>query len=493
MEGGTENAIKRVARLEGMRTLRESALELAMKGESTLEEVIYVTPSDEEEKTISIPGLSGLGNASSVNNFILPVQMPPQAMVQRDGQIPQVSSVPQQNTAVQTQAPVLDLNDPVTKTIISAIEKDFLFLTDEKLADKLHLPVIQIKELMQAKELDRTPESFETHFGSKASDFNESDVGEIIDLINAQEGEIPAFILADEKMAPVWVSQAVIKALEKIKNRLNKPDDLPREFDEGFIYTNNLGQVYEWAERSRFKLIELAMPGKFKAWQFGEVESWLNSKDLQACAREALTWLMSEKLQCSRGDLPTMLTRQTFIDNGLEALLNKFDGSCFRIVDQVYPGIFKQWQFTEEEQLIWFQENKLEIAADATKWLIEERLGIPYEDIPKRISIREFHMNGLSKLLDLFNQNLYQVIDNAYKDQFKPWQFNEQNEIWKLPNALEIAKDATQWLITEKLHLTNEKAVTHLTRRHFISNGLGQMLGSLFDHSPFKALENLMP
>jgi hypothetical protein len=181
------------------------------------------------------------------------------------------------------------------------------------------------------------------------------------------------------------------------------------------------------------------------------------------------------------------------IDNGLEALLNKFDGSCFRVVDQVYPGIFKQWQFTEEEQLIWFQENRLEIAADATKWLIEDRLGIPFEDIPKRISIREFHMNGLSKLLDLFNQNLFQVIENAYKGQFKPWQFSEQNEIWKLPNALEIAKDATQWLISEKLHLNNEKAITHLTRRHFISNGLGQMLGTLFGHSPFKALENLMP
>ena len=493
MEGGTESAIKRVARLEGMRTLRESALELAMKGESTLEEVIYVTPSDEEEKTINIPGLSGLGNASSVNNFILPVQMPPQAMVQRDGQIPQIQSVPQTTQTVQTNQNVLDLNDPVTKTIISAIEKDFLFLTDEKLADKLHLPVIQIKELMQAKELDRTPEAFETHFGSKASEFSESDVGEIIEMINAQEGEIPAFILADENMAPVWVSQAVIKSLEKIKNRLSKPDDLPREFDENFIYMNNLGQVYEWADRSRFKLIELAMPGKFKPWQFGELENWLESKDLQTCAREALTWLMNEKLQCSRGDLPAILTKQAFIDNGLEALLNKFDGSCFRIVDQVYPGIFKQWQFTEEEQLIWFQENKFEIAADATKWLIEDRLGIPYEDIPKRISIREFHMNGLSKLLDLFNQNLYQVINNAYKDQFKPWQFNEQNEIWKLPNALEIAKDATQWLITEKLHLTNEKAVTHLTRRHFISNGLGQMLGSLFAHSPFKALENLMP
>ena len=108
-------------------------------------------------------------------------------------------------------------------------------------------------------------------------------------------------------------------------------------------------------------------------------------------------------------------------------------------------------------------------------------------------SVREFHMNGLSKLLDLFNQNLFQVIENAYPEQFKPWQFSEQNEIWKSSNSLEIAKQATQWLISEKLHISNEKAVTYLTRRHFISNGLGQMLGTLFNHSPFQALENLMP
>ena len=495
MEGGTENAIKRVARLEGMRTLRESALEVAMKGESTLEEVIYVTPTDEEEKSITIPGLTGNGSLGNVNNFIMPVQMPsqipPQAMVQRTdmGQLPNAQPI----NNVQYRQPALDLNDPVTKTIISAIEKNFLFLNDEKLADKLHIPVLQIKELMQAKNLERNAENFATHFGSEVSEFSETNVGEIIEMINAQEGEIPSFILADEKLAPIWVSQAVKVALEKLKNKLTKPEDLPREFDEAFIYNNNLGQVYEWANRSRFKLIELAMPGKFKAWQFDEIDSWLESKDLKTCAREALMWLMNDKLQCSRGDIPSLLNKQVFIDNGLEALLDKFDGSCFRLVDQVYPGIFKQWQFVEEEQLLWFQENRMQIAAEATKWLIEDRLGIPYEDIPKRISIREFHMNGLSKLLDLFNQNLFHVIDNAYKDQFKPWQFNEQAEIWKSSNSLEIAKQATQWLISEKLHITNEKAITYLTRRHFISNGLGQMLGSLFNHSPFRALENLMP
>ena len=493
MEGGTENAIKKVARLEGMRTLRESALEMAMKGESTLEEVIYVTPSDEEEKSINISAFMGSNsNYGNVNNFILPVQMPAQAMVQRDGQPLMSQNVPQPQGQAQGQN-TLDLNDPVTKTIISAIEKDFLFLSDEKLAEKLHLPVIQIKELIQAKELERNAENFAIHFGNEASQFSESDVCEIIEMINAQNGEIPAFILADEKMGPMWVEQAVKIALEKIKNKLTKPEDLIREFDETFIYSNNLEQAYVWANNSRFKLIELAMPGKFKPWQFDEIDSWLESKDLKSCAKEALMWLMSEKLQCSRGDLPSILTKQVFIDNGLSALIEKFDGSCFRLVDQVYPGIFRQWQFPEEEQLLWFQENRLQIAADATKWLIEDRLGIPYEDIPKRISIREFHMNGLSKLLDLFNQNLFHVIDNAYSGQFKPWQFNEQNDIWKSSNSLEIAKQATQWLISEKLHITNEKAITYLTRRHFISNGLGQMLGTLFNHSPFQALENLMP
>lgn len=494
MEGGTENAIKRVARLEGMRTLRESALALAMKGQSTLEEVIYVTPTDEEEKHLNLAGITG-NNHGSVNNFIMPVTMAAPNMMQRDANGMPIAAAPtaQPVPNMQYQQPGLDMNDPVTKTMISAIQKDFLFLNDQKLAEKLNLPLIQIKELMQAQNLERNKENFAIHFGNDAENFSESDVAEIIEIINQNEGEIPAFILADEKMGPVWAAQSVRIALEKLKNKLSKPEDLPEQFTEEFIYSNNLGQIYEWADQSRFRLIELAMAGKFKPWQFGEGQSWIENNDPKNCAREAIMWLMSEKLQCSRGDIPTLLNKQLLKDNGLEKLLEKFDDSCFKMVDSVFPGVFRQWQFIEEEPLLWFKEDRMQTAANATKWLVEDRLGIPFEDIPKRISIREFHMNGLSKLLDLFNQNLFHVIENAYPEQFKPWQFNEQNDIWKSSDALEIARQATQWLISDKLHITNEKAVTYLTRRHFISNGLGQMLGSLFNHSPFQALENLMP
>lgn len=486
IEGGTEMAIKRVARLEGMRTLREMAVDLALQGESTLEEVLYVTPSDDEEKRIPLAGLTGSGGGT---NYIMPVQMAPMsAAMQPDGlQFGQpVASV----QPPQTRKAEIDLNDPVIKTIISSLEKEYLFMSDEKLAERLHLPVLQVRELMQMRNLERNADGFARYFGKQLAEFAAPDIAEIIAMIQDKGGEIPAFIFEDEQNATTWAAMAIKAALEKIKGRIQKPEELPEIFDDQFIVHAGLEQIYFWLNRSRFAMINLAAPGKFKPWQFGETDFWLAENNTSACAREALEWIMSEKLGCSRGDLPLMLNRQLFKDCNLSELLGKYDESCYKLVNTIFPDVFKQWQFVEEEPLIWFQEDRFEIAAQATIWLIEERLGMPVEEIPKRISIREFHMNGLSKLLDLFNQNIFMVIENAYPQKFKPWQFNEHTEIWKSSEALETAKQATDWLITERLHLTHEKAPGHLTRRHFLNNGLGFMLGTLFNHSHFMALEN---
>ena len=121
---------------------------------------------------------------------------------------------------------------------------------------------------------------------------------------------------------------------------------------------------------------------------------------------------------------------------------------------------------------------------------MESRLGIPVPEIPRRITVRDFHQHGLSKLLDLFSQNLPQVIENAYAGRFQPWEFSEQEDLWKSSNALELAREATFWLIRDRLQWDLDSAPSKLTRRHFINNGLGTMLGMLFNHSPFLALEN---
>ncbi len=480
MEGGTEMAIKRIARLEGMRTLREMAIERAIAGESTLEEVVYVTPSDEEEKRISLPGVF-TGNPS----MVVPVAMPQSAAM--GSTMPQAEPI---RATPQRSAPVIDPNDPVIKTIISSLEKEYLFFSDEKLAEKMHLPVLQIRELLQMQGLTRTNEGFKNFFGAAPEEMAENDIVDIIHLIQEKGGHLPDFIFANEEIAATWSAIALKALLEKIKNRLQKPEELPELFNEKLLVNAGLEQVWLWSGQSRFKLIEMVLPGQFKPWQFNEIEAWLENNDKNNCAREALEWLMSEKLGCSRGDLPAMLNRHIFKDNGLGKLLELFDDSCYKLVNAVFPNVFKQWQFIEEEPLIWFQEDRFDTAQKATIWLIEERLGIPIEEIPKRISIREFHMNGLSKLLDLFNQNLYQVIENAYPQKFKPWQFNEQSDLWKAPDALETARQATTWLIHDRLHIDEAKAAQHISRRHFLNNGLGFMLGTLFNHSHFLALEN---
>jgi type IV pilus assembly protein PilB len=479
MEGGTEMAIKRVARLEGMRTLREMAIERAIEGQSTLEEVVYVTPSDEEEKRIALPGVF------NQPGMVLPVAMPQSAAM--GSTLPAAEPIKQ---ATSKSGPKIDLNDPVIKTIIATLEKDFLFFSDEKLAERLHLPVLQVRELIQMQELQRTSEGFEKYFGTRPEELSEEEIADIIHMIQDKGGKIPDFIFVQAETAQKWAAVAVKTLLEKIKGKIQKPEELPEIFTEKLLVDAGFEQLYLWAEESRFKLIDLVLPGQFKPWQFNEIETWLEANDKNFCAREAIEWLMSEKLGCSRGDLPSMLNRHIVKDAGLGALLEKFDDSCFKIVNTVFPDVFKPWQFVEEEPLIWFQEDRFDTAQKATRWLIEERLGIPVEEIPKRISIREFHMNGLSKLLDLFNQNLFQVVENAYPQRFKPWQFNEQADLWKAPDALETARQATEWLIKDRLHLDESKAAQHLSRRHFLNNGLGFMLGTLFNHSHFLALEN---
>ncbi|NCB37557.1 MAG: hypothetical protein EOM80_02200, partial [Erysipelotrichia bacterium] len=192
MEGGTEMAVKRVARLEGMRTLREMAIDLAMSGESTLEEVVYVTPSDDEEKKVPLTGLLGGYGASGI---IMPVQMQPMsAAMQSDTLQANVAPVPSHSS----RRPSMDLNDPVIKTILSTLEKEYLFFNDEKLAEKLHLPVIQVRELMQMRGLERSREAFAGNFGRPLEDLTEADIADIVSMIFDKNGEIPAFIFEEE-------------------------------------------------------------------------------------------------------------------------------------------------------------------------------------------------------------------------------------------------------------------------------------------------------
>ncbi|WAH42039.1 hypothetical protein NZD89_00520 [Alicyclobacillus fastidiosus] len=96
---------------------------------------------------------------------------------------------------------------------------------------------------------------------------------------------------------------------------------------------------------SPYQAIEAAYPGIFKCWQFPSVGNgyWGGSEGLTH-AREAMEWLLFEKLNLEFHEIPYRVSRQTFRHYGLDNMLKQlFHGSVSKALNLIYPG-----QFTTE-------------------------------------------------------------------------------------------------------------------------------------------------
>ena len=158
-----------------------------------------------------------------------------------------------------------------------------------------------------------------------------------------------------------------------------------------------------------------------------------------------------------------------------------FNGSPYFAIENAYPGKFKAWEFAKVPKNFW----NLKTASEATIWLIEEKLRWSDEDVRRNLSQNTFKENSLRGMLDvLFNGSPYLAIDNAYPGKFKPWELpSVPKKFWNL----ETAKEATIWLIEEKLKWSDEDVKEKLTLNTFKENSLKSMLNYLFNidsHQP---------
>ncbi len=127
----------------------------------------------------------------------------------------------------------------------------------------------------------------------------------------------------------------------------------------------------------------------------------------------------------------------------------------------------------------------------ATVWLIEEKLKWSDEEICDKLSYQVFRNNGLSGMvIDIFNGSPYETLNNAYPGKFKPWQLSmTPNNYWNK----ETAKEATVWLIEEKLKWSDEEICDKLSYQVFKDNGLAGMIVQIFNGSLYETLNNAYP
>ncbi len=260
-------------------------------------------------------------------------------------------------------------------------------------------------------------------------------------------------------------------------------EDVRRNLSKNTFKENSLrGMLDVLFNGSPYFAIENAYPGKFKAWEFAKVPK--NFWNMET-AKEATMWLIEEKLKWSDEDVRRNLSKNTFKENSLRGMLDVlFNGSPYFAIENAYPGKFKAWEFAKVPKNFW----NMETAKEATMWLIEEKLKWSDEDVRRNLSKNTFKENSLRGMLDvLFNGSPYLAIENAYPGKFKPWELpSVPKKFWNL----ETAKEATIWLIEEKLKWSDEDVKQKLSRKIFRENSLNGMLGYLFGNSPYLAIEN---
>ncbi len=121
-------------------------------------------------------------------------------------------------------------------------------------------------------------------------------------------------------------------------------------------------------------------------------------------------------------DLSNIHLSKFFKKYRLWDMIKRKFGSGYNAIDYVYPNRFRPWEINCMNNK-WVGKEGLELSKEAVKWLVEEELRIPLEEIPNVISKRVFMKYGLDSMTQvLFGHSPFKCIDFVY-----PGRFNKED------------------------------------------------------------------
>jgi hypothetical protein len=263
---------------------------------------------------------------------------------------------------------------------------------------------------------------------------------------------------------------------EGIKNNLSQ---------KTFIDNKLNGMLQKVFDSSPFLALDNAYPGRFKEWELKNtpVSFWTKEN-----CYKAVEWLIEEKLKLSKEQIKEQYSKEFLIKHGLSTVISVLKGqSPYDIINKLYPGQFKPWEFVQTPIGYWNGKT----IAEAFKWFVEEKMRWNEEDIKNRLTVDILETNGLSGLAAYMtkqNIGLFDLVDMAYPGRFNEWDLLRVNK-WTKEKAIQ----ATRWLVEERLQWNTEKARGETRREHFDNNGLRGMLDSFYKGSPYLALKDAYP
>ncbi len=266
-------------------------------------------------------------------------------------------------------------------------------------------------------------------------------------------------------------------------------------------------QYYLWIffNNSPYRAVNYAYPKQFLPYEMKRVPNgyWGSGEKLIWGRKRAVKALKKalESTNYSPELYPKVATYQFFTEMRLTFPLNKFfNWSQYDYLDATFPGKYKPWEMNVSSS--GFFKKKENVIA-ATRWLVEEKMNFPMEEltvcdvwemgVAKKVTKEIFSFYGLRGLLKQYNNSPGKILTDVYPDKFLPWSFPSKLK-WKGKEGKELAAKATRWVIEEYVGVS--PLSYDLGYRFFVENGLHGMITSRslgFNSSPKAALINAYP
>jgi len=171
----------------------------------------------------------------------------------------------------------------------------------------------------------------------------------------------------------------------------------------------------------------------------------------------------------------------------LGALKHSYDNSPYKMIDDLYPNRFKEWEFGMAPLNFWTKEKALE----ALKWTVEEKEKLSKVELLKFYSKKWLEKNKLSAPLVMYwNGSPYAMINSLYPNKFKEWEFSmTPNNFWTKEKALV----ALRWTIEEKEKLTSFQLLQVYSVKWLTIHNLISPCQIFWNNSPYAMINDLYP
>ncbi|PFN47358.1 hypothetical protein [Bacillus thuringiensis] len=159
-----------------------------------------------------------------------------------------------------------------------------------------------------------------------------------------------------------WTKERALEALKwtiEEKEKLNN-EQLTKLYSRNWLIKQGLRTPLErfW-NNGPYAMLHDLYPERFKEWELNRVPKkyWTKEKAL-----EALKWIIEEKRKMVDTEIRENINVQWFAQNGLSTPLRRYwNNSSFHMIDELYPGRFKDWEFRKKSRDYWTKERALEV------------------------------------------------------------------------------------------------------------------------------------